>query len=396
MFWGPAGGVRRVLSRKQALMPLHGWRHTVLAPGVRGPGFVDCGGPRLPLSGGEHRVVLDRWGAERLIQGCQPDLVEAGDPFTLAWASLRASARLRVPAVAFCHLNLPSLAARLVGGTQGAATGRGRWAARRARDYLTRLYSHFELVMAPSRGLAERLRAWGVPRVVVQPLGVDCSVFKPEAADYAWRLRLCRRLGLSEDTRLLVYTGRFAIEKNLQLLAEAVQLLGKSYALLAVGAGPRPPKGPQVFVLSPEHDSARLARLVASCDVYVHAGNQETFGLGVLEAMACGTPVVVSESGALGELAHEAGLSVPRPRAQEWAEILRAVDDGVWPLCANALRRAREHDWQLIIEQLSRRYLRLLAHSSVGPEAEWGAPTEPGAWITASATPASAAACGET
>ena len=52
MFWGPTGGVRRVLSAKQAGLTRAGWRHTLLAPGARGPGCIDCGGLPLPSSGG--------------------------------------------------------------------------------------------------------------------------------------------------------------------------------------------------------------------------------------------------------------------------------------------------------------------------------------------------------
>ena len=43
--------------------------------------------------------------------------------------------------------------------------------------------------------------------------------------------------------------------------------------------------------------------MLASADAFVHAGDQETFGLSVLEAMACGTPAVVRDAEGLGELA---------------------------------------------------------------------------------------------
>jgi len=360
MFWGPTGGVRRVLTTKHERMAAQGWRHTVMAPGAHGPGTIDCGGLPLPWSGG-YQLVVRRGPARQLIERARPDVVEVADPYTLAWATLDATTRLGVPAVAFCHSNLPALAVRLVGGVGGLQTRRGRWAGRRARSYLVSLYRSFDLVMAPSRGLAERLRAWGVPRVVHQPLGVDCDVFTPRARDLAWRHRLCQHLGLPTTTRLLVYTGRYAAEKNLQLLADAVDLLGSGHVLLAVGSGPLPPSGRRVVLMPPEHDSARLARILASCDAYVHAGDQETFGLGVLEAMACGTPVVVSAAGGLGELVHDAGLAVPRPRAAEWAEAMATclADEGA-PLASLALDKAREHHWPWILEQLSHRYLKLL------------------------------------
>ena len=386
-FWNPCGGVRRVLSTKHDWLVSQGWRHTVMAPGADGIDQLDCGGLPLPGSGG-YRVVLQRERPARLIELARPDLVEAADPYTLAWSALAATQRLRVPAVAFCHSDLPAIAARLVGGAAGTATRRGRFAALRARRYLVDLYQRFDLVLAPSQVLAERLRSWGLNQVMVQPLGVDCQVFRPAARDAAWRQRLCQRLGLAPRTRLLAYTGRFAPEKNLPLLAAAVRRLGPGHALLAVGAGPQPPRGSGVHVLPPERDSARLARLLASCDAYVHAGDQETFGLGALEAMACGTPVVVSAAGGLGELAQDVGLTVARPDSSEWAESIQAcLNDIGSRRHLLALAKAREHDWAWVMAQLSRRYLALLRRHALGgqpgrPPAVWGARPPSSATVT--------------
>src|SRR5678810_567777 len=79
MFWSAAGGgVRRYLLTKRTwLARENGWQHSIVAPGVRGPGFVDCGGWPLPLSGG-YRLPLDRKALARLIAARQPDLIEAG------------------------------------------------------------------------------------------------------------------------------------------------------------------------------------------------------------------------------------------------------------------------------------------------------------------------------
>lgn len=357
MFWGNAGGVRRVLATKHERLAQHGWRHTILAPGARGAGHVDCGGVALPFSGG-YRMLLRQGHAVRLIERARPDIVEAADPYALAWATIAATSRLDVPAVAFCHSNLPALAARLAGRWKGA------WAAGKAQAYLTRLYEHFDLVMAPCLGLTAALQSWGVRHAVHQPLGVDCKLFNPGAAEPAWRHSLCLRLGLHPRTRLLVYSGRFAPEKNLPLLAEAMRRLGRGHALLAIGSGLCAPRGSNIFVLPAERDSGRLAMMLASCDAYVHAGDQETFGLGVLEAMACGTPVVTTTAGGLGELADGVATRVDGQRSCDWAEAMHAAvrdeERDAYRLAERALDRARQHDWALIMKQLSARYSRLV------------------------------------
>lgn len=368
MFWGATGGVRRVLTARHERLRTLGWRHTVIAPGAQGPGLIDCGGVPLPGSGG-YRFVMGRGRAMRQMALVAPDIIEAADPYVLGWAVLSAAEQLQVPAVAFCHSDLPQLMARLAGGPAGTGRALGRGAERWARRYLVSLYRHFDAVLAPSRGLAQRLRAWGVPRVSVQPLGVDCSVFTPCAQDGAWRARFCQAHGLAPQTRLLAYTGRFAPEKNLQLLADAVSLLGPGHVLVAVGDGPAPPMGAQVLRLPPEHEAPALARLVASCDAYVHAGSQETFGLGVLEAMACGTPVVVADAGGLAELAGGAGTLVSQARPASWAEAIEASLASAHAAERRAaLARAQAQDWPRVLAQMTRRYAALIGHTPLSPE----------------------------
>lgn len=377
MFWGAAGGVKRALSMRHALLPALGWRHTVLAPGARGNGLVDAGGLPLPGSGG-YRAVVSTGRARRCIEALRPDLVEAADPYTLAWAALAAARQLEVPAVAFCHSNLPAIAARLLGGAS-ADSRRRRWVERQARDYLVKLYQGFDLVLAPSRTMVERLHDWGVTRARRQPLGVDCRAFDPRRHDAAWRARLMQGLGLSQDTRLLVYVGRFAPEKNLGVLADAVRLLGRRHLLLAVGEGPCPPQGAQVRCVGVERDPARLARLLTSADAFVHAGDQETFGLSVLEAMACATPVVVHAADGLGEMAQDAGWVVPGLRPRDWAEAMDAAlhgrSDG---RVHTALARARAHDWRMVMQQLDRRYRGLIGRPlPASPRPVSNAPLQP-------------------
>jgi alpha-1,6-mannosyltransferase len=197
MFWSRdgVGGVRQVLQTKRSALLERGWRHTLLAPAAGGPGMLDCGGLPIPFSGG-YRFVLGRRHAARLIEQAGPDLIEAADPYTLGWAVLDAARALQVPAVAFCHSNLPQMAQRWVAGPSNRGSRRGLWAERQAGRYLADLYGRYDLVLAPNRELTQTLQALGVVQARLQPLGVDCRVFTPQADDPAWRLALEQRLGL--------------------------------------------------------------------------------------------------------------------------------------------------------------------------------------------------------
>ena len=348
------------MANRRELVHGKGWRHTLLAPGVQGPHGLDCGGWRVPASGGA-RFVIDPRRAARLIEQAAPDIVEVTDPYTLGWAVLDATRRLRVPAVAVCHDNLPALVARRFGGGSGGSTRLGRWAERHARSYVQRLYARYELVLAPSLDMTRKLHDWGVQQALHQPLGVDCSVFTPSVCDSAWRQRFEQHLGLRAGTRLIVYAGRYTAEKNLSVLADAVRLLGPRHVLLAVGSGPRPPTGTGVYLLRPDAEPRRLARLLASCDVFVHAGHHEASDIAVLEAMACGTPLVTSADAGLGELVNGVGLTVRSPRAVDWAEAISAsLADPLAPLAWAGLERARSQDSERVFDRLARRYLQLI------------------------------------
>ena len=88
---------------------------------------------------------------------------------------------------------------------------------------------------------------------------------------------------------------------------------------------------------------ADLAALLASADVALAPGPAETFGLAALEALACGTPVVVSAESALPEVVGEAGASVP---GQDLAAGVRAVLAQPELLRRAAARaRAEQYDW---------------------------------------------------
>ena len=268
-------------------------RPAALAPFDRGAarrrrdaGRSDAAVVPLPGSGG-YRLPLRRAAIARVLAGLAPDLIEAGDPYRVAWGARDAAQTLGVPA----RRLLPLEHRR-----DGAA--RRRTPLRRARGARGRALCTPCLRRLRPRPRAEPQhggapRRWGVERVACQPLGVDTTIFRPEARDRPWR----ERHGWPDGRALLVYAGRFAPEKHLDVLADAVRRLGAPYVLLAVGAGPAPPpRGERVVVLPFVASTRELATLLASADAFVHAGDQETFGLSVLEAMACGTPAVLRDA----------------------------------------------------------------------------------------------------
>ena len=315
MLYAPqSGGVVRYLRAK------HAWlrRHTSIRHSLLVPGAADARGANgeiylrtCSLRPHAHRWPLagHRW--SRAIRDAKPDLIEVGDAGPEAWAALHAARALDVPLIAFCHSDIARMASRRIGALPGAAV----------RRYGRAFYRRCNLVVAPSEFMRAELNAWGVERVVARPLGVDTDVFSPRRRVPALR----RELGLPPRVRLLAYAGRFSTEKNVHVLLDAFRALGARYHLVLAGPQIALPLPPNVTLLPFLHSSLELARILASVDGLVHAGDQETFGLVVLEAMACGRGVVVANAGALPEIVTpQTGVRVTPNNAAAMAEGVRA------------------------------------------------------------------------
>lgn len=357
LFYTPtSGGVRRYLLTK------HDWlaRHTRVCHTLFVPGAQDRGGPgdivefRSPHLRAGYRCPV-RLGALRdRLRDLHPDLLEAGDPYLMAWQVADVAEQLGVPSVAFCHSDIINLVQMRFGGFAGRVTS----------AYLRSLYGRFDRVLAPSRIVDDHLEEAGIHHVMLQPLGVDAGVFTPHcrAAD------LKGSLGLPLHTRLLCFAGRLAPEKNLGDLEAMVETLGAPYHLLIIGGETEARPSPRITVLPYQPEPSAIAALLAACDAFVHAGRQETFGLVALEAMACGLPVVAYAAGALAELVDDSvGALAPPTGPAALAEAVRALfARDTAPLRAAARARVLErYSWDAAFRQLMRSYAALLHRSTL-------------------------------
>jgi alpha-1,6-mannosyltransferase len=352
MLYAPrSGGVKRYLTAKKAWLCENrpGVRHTLVVPGARheydGAGRLSIYAAPLPFADGY------RWPASRVawmkrLLRQRPDLIEAGDPYTPGLAALKAGEALGVPVVGFCHTDVSALAALHV----------GEWAEAPVRRRWGDIYRRFDRVVAPSRFMAERLADAGVENALALPLGVDTKLFHPGDRDGEG---LRRRLGLDRSHRLLVFAGRPAKEKRVDVLIEAVERLGDPYVLLLVGATAGASASNRVLELPYQTDPRKLAELLASCDAFVHANDAEPFGLVVLEAMACGLPVVgVAHGGVAESVDIDVGQLADEAAPQAFADAIQALFSRDAAKLGRAARRrvVAQHDWNLVLQHLCELY----------------------------------------
>lgn len=145
--------------------------------------------------------------------------------------------------------------------------------------YLRWFHSDSTRVMVSTPTLGEELRKKGYQHLVRWSRGVDTDLFRP------------RDKGFIKDLRpIFMYTGRVAIEKNIEDFLK-LELPGTKYV---VG------DGPHKDILEKKYPASRfvgyqqgekLARYMAAADVFVFPSLTDTFGVVLLEALACGVPV---------------------------------------------------------------------------------------------------------
>ncbi len=252
----------------------------------------------VPGSGGGLAVVSP-FGMLPDLRRFAPDLVHTHTFSTVGLAALAAARRLRVPIVGTDH-TFPADYLHYL----RLDFAPFRYAVRRLAALYYERCAH---VTGPSRSVLTELEAYGLSRpssVVSNPIPAD--VFRPCADKPA----LKARLGLRAPTVLLF--GRIAVEKNLEVALEvfARAASGAEAVLAVVGDGPHREAfaaraaalglGERVRMFGVLR-GAELVDTLNACDVYLTTSLSDTQSMTMLQAMACGLPVVAARAGGLVE-----------------------------------------------------------------------------------------------
>lgn len=273
----------------------------------------------------------DKDWAIRELEAFRPTLVHAATPFGLGISGRAAARALGIPFVTSYHTSL-SAYARFY--HLGALATPG-WA------FLRWFHNSGRRTYVPTRAIQAELDGHGFTHTAIWSRGIDAARFSPRFRSAALRAEL----GVDDDTLLVAYIGRIAIEKGLDTLVAAMHAVqaragGRRVAFVLAGDGPyletcraEAPAGTRFTGMI---TGDRLSQLYASSDLFVFPSVTDTFGNVLLEAMASGVPVLGADAPPTRELLGDArGLIFP---AADPGALAQAILD----LAGDAPRRARQ------------------------------------------------------
>ena len=247
---------------------------TLLVGGMRLPGYK---GLRIGRPSGTR--LRAAWSRSR------PDAVYVATEGPLGWSAVRAGVALSIPVYSGFHTNFDRYMQHYGAG----------WLRRPIAAYLRRFHNATAGTFVSTPRLRAELAAIGFERLGILGRGVDGSRFDPARRSATLR----RAWGASDRDLVVLYVGRLAPEKNVELAVAAYRAMqkarGGALRFVFVGDGPLGPalvrRHPDL-VFSGFRSGDDLAAHYASADVFLFPSETETFGNVTLEAMASGLAVV--------------------------------------------------------------------------------------------------------
>lgn len=362
--WLPVGGIERRIVAVLPRLAARGWQVRLTCVRERGPLADELEAAGVPVDVVLVHGRLSPVGIARLaghFRRHRPDVVHAHMYRSNVPATL-AGRLVGVPAV-FGHVHN-------VCTWESASQRRTDWAVSRLR---TATFAVSERVRQ------DVLKTLGLPadRVLLLYNGIDTQAFRP---DPDARRRLRAELAVAEEAPLLLMPARLHPQKNHAGLLDAFARVvadfagGRAPVLVLAGDGPlretleqraneAPFRPGQVRLLGRRDD---MAALLNAADLVVLPSLKEGFSNAILEALACGKPVLASDAGGNAEALHEPAIGWVHPVGDAGrleSDLRLAVGEGVSGLAARGAacrRRAEQFSVEALVEATHRHYCRAL------------------------------------
>lgn len=352
-------GVAKTLGRLSAFLVEKKIPHVIFAPATKGGDNQENNVytfashdfflyPECKISMPNYNKISD------ILEKFQPTLIHVTTPFPIGLLGLKYAGEHNIPAVASYHTNFVQyLEYYGLNFLKPISWNIFRW-----------FHNKFQRNFCPSQETLRLLKRRGINNLEVWSRGVSLEAFHPSKQSEELR----RKMG-GDGKILLLYVGRLAPEKNIDVLLAALhsvnyQVKDKIHLAL-VGDGPAKEqlqaKAPENVTFFGYLQGDELAQAYASADIFVFPSVTETLGNVVLEAMASGLPVIAAKAGGIKDnLRHlENGLACqPRNSLSMAQAILTMVEDDDLRvrLAEQAFAYAGTRSWEAIFSKLVESY----------------------------------------
>lgn len=187
--------------------------------------------------------------------------------------------------------------------------------------------------------------------------GISTNNFSPKASN------IRAQYGISPNAFVILGVASYwTVQKGLDLMMGLSKMIPDNTVMVLVGAGANQIDSKNVVCIDYVDGQEKLARLYSAADVYLSTSMQETFGLTIAEAMACGTPSIVMNSTACPEIVDEAtGIVVERDCNQILEAIMTVMKNGKETYSSSCVKRAKDcFDENRMAEQYCELYRSIL------------------------------------
>lgn len=323
----------------------------VLTPGLPIPKY-----PNLKMGLPAKKRLVEQWTMRR------PDLVHIVTEGPLGWSALEAARKLKIPVSSDFRTNFHSYC-------QHYGIG---WLKRPIMGYLRKFHNRTQLTTVPTEYMRQVLTTAGFKNVRVLSRGVNAGLFSPKKRSSGMRTQW----GVTDDQFIVIYVGRLAAEKNLEVLVGAyarLRQIDDRVRLVMVGEGPERAeleKCHPEMIFSGFRRGEELAEHYASADLFVFPSLTETFGNVTLEAMASGLPVVAFDYAAAAQyVTNKNGYLAPIDNADAFVKGCELLHDCynndptryAW-MRSDARRRAARENWPAVVAHFESLLLDVAQH----------------------------------
>ena len=209
-------------------------------------------------------------------------------------------------------------------------------------------------------------------KIFVLPVGVDLNFIKKKLNGK----RISRNeLGLSDNDFVLISVNRFFAVKGINYLVDAFKIVKQNLniaKLILIGAGPEEGRITKQIRHHKLTDSVLHLKNVSEdslyeyynlADIYVSPTLQKDFIMGILEAMACGLPVVSTGQEFIVQSGRNGYVVPPRSIHAMADAILKIYDDGAHKTMGTTSQKiVEEYDWEIIAKQAIKQYEHMSAY----------------------------------